>query len=81
MRSLLYLIVINFLLHLYIFHLHLPINYLLLLLLYEQEIIAHCLDIPANRVVCKTKRIGGGFGGKETKSFIIAVPCAVAAVK
>ncbi|VVC38233.1 Oxidoreductase, molybdopterin binding site,Aldehyde oxidase/xanthine dehydrogenase,FAD-binding [Cinara cedri] len=46
-----------------------------------QETIAHCLDIPENRVVCKTKRLGGGFGGKETKAFIIAVPCAVAAVK
>lgn len=46
-----------------------------------QKCVAHCLDIPANRVVCKTKRIGGGFGGKETKGFIVAVPCAIAAKK
>ncbi|XP_025200769.1 xanthine dehydrogenase [Melanaphis sacchari] len=46
-----------------------------------QECISNCLDIPENRVVCKTKRLGGGFGGKETKAFTIAVPCAVAAVK
>jgi len=37
--------------------------------------------VPENRVVCKTKRIGGGFGGKENKAFITAVPCAVAAMK
>lgn len=49
--------------------------------LFDQESISHCLDIPANRVVCKTKRIGGGFGGKETKGFVIGVPCAVAAAK
>ncbi|XP_050537664.1 xanthine dehydrogenase/oxidase isoform X2 [Daktulosphaira vitifoliae] len=46
-----------------------------------QGIVAHCLNIPANRVVCKTKRIGGGFGGKETRAFITTVPCAVAAIK
>ncbi|XP_060840095.1 xanthine dehydrogenase isoform X2 [Rhopalosiphum padi] len=46
-----------------------------------QESISHCLDIPVNRIVCKTKRLGGGFGGKETKAFTIAAPCAVAAVK
>lgn len=41
----------------------------------------HCLDLPANRVVCKTKRLGGAFGGKETKGFMIAVPCALGAMK
>ncbi|XP_025414020.1 xanthine dehydrogenase [Sipha flava] len=46
-----------------------------------QTCISHCLDIPANRIVCKTKRIGGGFGGKETRGFIVAVPCAIAAMK
>ncbi|XP_050420003.1 xanthine dehydrogenase isoform X2 [Adelges cooleyi] len=46
-----------------------------------QGIVAHCLNIPANRVVCKTKRIGGGFGGKETRAFITTAPCAVAAIK
>ena len=29
-----------------------------------QKEAAHVLNIPANRIVCKVKRIGGGFGGK-----------------
>lgn len=29
----------------------------------------------------KVKRIGGGFGGKQTAAFIVALPCAVAALK
>ena len=32
-----------------------------------------------NKVVCKTKRIGGGFGGKETKSAFVAAAAAVPA--
>lgn len=30
-----------------------------------------------SKVVCKTKRIGGGFGGKETRSAIFAAIAAV----
>lgn len=30
-----------------------------------------------SKVVCKTKRIGGGFGGKETRSAFIAAAAAV----
>lgn len=56
-------------------------SYAIFVIFREQECVAHCLDVPANRVVCKTKRIGGGFGGKETKAYVVAVPCAVAATK
>jgi xanthine dehydrogenase/oxidase len=30
-----------------------------------------------SKVVCKTKRIGGGFGGKETRSAFIAAAASV----
>ena len=33
-----------------------------------QFTVASVLRVPANRVVCKVKRMGGGFGGKETRS-------------
>ncbi|KAI5709871.1 hypothetical protein M8J75_003796 [Diaphorina citri] len=46
-----------------------------------QEMTAHALGVPSNRIVAKTKRLGGGFGGKEVRSFIVALPCAVAANK
>lgn len=32
-----------------------------------------------NKVVCKTKRLGGGFGGKETRSGFIAAAASVPA--
>ncbi|ONK76222.1 uncharacterized protein A4U43_C03F25280 [Asparagus officinalis] len=42
----------------------------------HQETVARVLDLPFSKVVCKTKRIGGGFGGKETRSaFIAAAAC------
>ncbi|KAK8962999.1 Xanthine dehydrogenase [Platanthera guangdongensis] len=38
--------------------------------------VASVLGLPFSKVVCKTKRIGGGFGGKETRSvFIAAAAC------
>ncbi len=42
---------------------------------------AVALGIPANRVVCKVKRMGGGFGGKETRSVNLSTAVAVAAAK
>uniref|UniRef100_A0A146LZ03 xanthine dehydrogenase n=2 Tax=Lygus hesperus TaxID=30085 RepID=A0A146LZ03_LYGHE len=39
------------------------------------------LNLPFNRVTCKVKRIGGGFGGKEVRSCMLALPAAVAAHK
>jgi xanthine dehydrogenase/oxidase len=45
----------------------------------HQRYIAHCLGIPMHRIVVKTKRLGGGFGGKETRSAFINAAAAVAA--
>ncbi|XP_073949617.1 xanthine dehydrogenase-like [Choristoneura fumiferana] len=42
---------------------------------------ARALGISNNKVVSKVKRIGGGFGGKETRASILAIPVAVAAYK
>ena len=39
------------------------------------------LGIDSNRVVCRVKRLGGGFGGKETRSVFISCGLAVAAKK
>ena len=33
-----------------------------------QKMVARCLDLPANRVVCEVPRMGGGFGGKESQA-------------
>ena len=46
-----------------------------------QQEIAHILNIDANKVTCTVKRLGGGFGGKETRSVNIASYAAVAAKK
>ncbi|KAM1415457.1 hypothetical protein ACFX2I_007105 [Malus domestica] len=45
----------------------------------HQKYISHVLGLPMSKVVCKTKRIGGGFGGKETRSAFIAAAAAVPA--
>jgi xanthine dehydrogenase/oxidase len=37
--------------------------------------------VPRNRIVAKSKRIGGGFGGKETRSFQLACILAIGAKK
>ncbi|KAK9703016.1 hypothetical protein K7432_010946 [Basidiobolus ranarum] len=44
-----------------------------------QKIIAQVLDYPQNRVVVRAKRLGGGFGGKESRSVVLSAPLAVAA--
>ena len=46
-----------------------------------QKVIAEVLGIRSNRVVCRVKRMGGGFGGKESRSLVLSVPVAVAAYK
>ncbi|CAN6470060.1 unnamed protein product [Victoria cruziana] len=43
----------------------------------HQKYVAHVLDLPMSKVVCKTKRIGGGFGGKETRSAFIAAAASI----
>ncbi|KAJ7517365.1 hypothetical protein O6H91_21G020900 [Diphasiastrum complanatum] len=45
----------------------------------HQKYVAHVLGLPMHKVVCKTKRIGGGFGGKETKSAFLAAAASVPA--
>lgn len=46
-----------------------------------QKLIAHVLNIHINRVNVRVKRIGGGFGGKESRAALLAVPVAFAAHK
>lgn len=46
-----------------------------------QTYVAQVLGVPTNRVVVKVKRLGGGFGGKETRSVPLSAICAVAAKK
>ncbi|RIB14481.1 molybdopterin binding aldehyde oxidase/xanthine dehydrogenase [Gigaspora rosea] len=41
--------------------------------------IARVLGIAANKVTCQVKRVGGAFGGKETKCFFISMALAVGA--
>ncbi|KAJ4979755.1 hypothetical protein NE237_010535 [Protea cynaroides] len=43
----------------------------------HQKYVSHALGLPMSKVVCKTKRIGGGFGGKETRSAFIAAVASV----
>ncbi|XP_059609594.1 xanthine dehydrogenase-like [Phlebotomus argentipes] len=43
--------------------------------------VSFILDIPRHKIVCHIKRIGGGFGGKETRHPLIAIPVALAAHK
>lgn len=45
----------------------------------HQRLVSHVLGLPASKVVCRTKRLGGGFGGKETRSAFIACAAAVPA--
>ena len=44
-----------------------------------QNFCASVCGLPASNVVARTKRLGGGFGGKETRSVFIAVTAALAA--
>ncbi|GIL49662.1 hypothetical protein Vafri_5944 [Volvox africanus] len=43
----------------------------------HQKYVASVLGIPAHKVVSKTKRLGGGFGGKETRGIFIHCAAAV----
>ena len=46
-----------------------------------QHMVAHALGVPNNAVTVKVRRMGGGFGGKETQSNLFAVVAALAAKK
>ncbi|KAH6770040.1 xanthine dehydrogenase 1 [Perilla frutescens var. hirtella] len=43
----------------------------------HQQYVAGVLGVPMSKVVCKTRRIGGGFGGKETRSALFAAVAAI----
>ncbi|MDA9060628.1 molybdopterin-dependent oxidoreductase, partial [Candidatus Thioglobus sp.] len=42
-----------------------------------QHLVAHVLDVPQNAIEVITRRMGGGFGGKETDSSQLACVCAI----
>ena len=46
-----------------------------------QHMVAHVLNVRTNAIIVKVRRMGGGFGGKETQSNIFAVVAAIAAKK
>ncbi|XP_040295315.1 aldehyde oxidase-like isoform X2 [Bufo bufo] len=48
---------------------------------HTQGLICAVLNIPANRIACHVKRVGGAFGGKATKTAYLAAITAVAAHK
>ncbi|CAI2354516.1 unnamed protein product [Caenorhabditis sp. 36 PRJEB53466] len=48
---------------------------------FTQLMVAETLNLPAHKIVVKTKRLGGGFGGKVNNASWIACMCAVVARK
>ncbi|MCG6884316.1 MAG: xanthine dehydrogenase molybdopterin binding subunit [Silicimonas sp.] len=44
-----------------------------------QHKVADALGVPMNAVRCEVRRMGGGFGGKESQGNSLAVSCAIAA--
>lgn len=48
---------------------------------HSQTYVAQVTGVAANKVVSRVKRLGGGFGGKETRSIHLAGICATAAAK
>ena len=46
-----------------------------------QQLVAHCLGWQAHRVVVQCRRMGGGFGGKESQSALFACVASIAALK
>ena len=46
-----------------------------------QHVVAHCLNKASNQVVVEMRRMGGGFGGKESQSALFACVASLAASK
>ncbi|KAK7520257.1 molybdopterin binding aldehyde oxidase/xanthine dehydrogenase [Phyllosticta citriasiana] len=46
-----------------------------------QEFVSQVLGVPSNRINVRVKRMGGAFGGKESRSVPFACYCAIAAKK
>lgn len=53
----------------------------MLTICYSQAYVAQVTGVAANKIVSRVKRLGGGFGGKETRSIQLAGICAAAASK
>ncbi|KAK9731473.1 hypothetical protein K7432_018577 [Basidiobolus ranarum] len=45
----------------------------------SQHVVAKALGCSDSRVIIRTKRLGGGFGGKESRTVMLTAPLAVAA--
>nr|XP_023012755.1 xanthine dehydrogenase-like [Leptinotarsa decemlineata] len=45
------------------------------------KLVAEVIGVPQNKIITKAKRLGGGFGGKESKGSLLVLPMAVAARK
>ncbi|CAG4982084.1 unnamed protein product [Parnassius apollo] len=45
------------------------------------KLASHVLHVPMNRIVARVKRMGGGFGGKESRGILTSLPVAFAAHK
>ena len=46
---------------------------------HNQLHVAHALGVPGHKIVARTKRLGGGFGGKETRAVNTCCAAAVPA--
>uniref|UniRef100_A0A8C4LM03 FAD-binding PCMH-type domain-containing protein n=1 Tax=Equus asinus TaxID=9793 RepID=A0A8C4LM03_EQUAS len=46
-----------------------------------QAFVANVLGVPANQILVRVKRLGGGFGGKETRSTLVSTAVALAVYK
>jgi xanthine dehydrogenase large subunit len=46
-----------------------------------QQLVAHALGWPVHRVTVQCRRMGGGFGGKESQSALFACVAAIAALR
>lgn len=44
-----------------------------------QKLVSHVTGLHAARIATKVKRMGGGFGGKESRGLLVALPAALAA--
>lgn len=44
-----------------------------------QKLVAHITGLPSARISARVKRMGGGFGGKESRGMLVALPVAFAA--
>ncbi len=46
-----------------------------------QHVVAHALGVPVNQIVVQCRRMGGGFGGKESQPALFAAAAAIGASK